>query len=277
MSQQQRQLTADRTHLSRQERQRRREVTRERAQISQSRDRLTRIPPTLESVTAGSTVSRRGNAVLGPASSQLKIREPASVPDDRDSEPVPDNWEQGLEPADDSIDSNDGEYEGQSQESQESQESHEENELEQHGDDEDLFGNWGGAQRPIGHEVCNSQASILTITPGNTQSSSRIGYPGGRTAAPVHISQNHFPSVVLSRSPAVLNLLATPAITPSHSEPTTPELESGGGEGPSSRRNMAIGLERSVRHTKNADPEGSHTDPCVPISQRTKYKRYISV
>jgi len=239
MSQQQRRLTADRTRLSRQERQRGREVRRERAQRSQSRDRLTRIPSTLESVTAGSTVSRRGNAVLGPASSRLRIPEP--VPDNR--EPVPDNWEQGLEPADDSIDSDDGEYEGQSQESQESQE---ENELEQHGDDEDLFADWGGAQRPIGHEVRNSQASILTITPGNTQSSSRIGYPGRRTPALVHISQNRFPSVVLSRSPAVLNSLATPAITPSHSEPTTPELESGGGERPSSRRNMAIGLERSI-------------------------------
>ena len=90
---------------------------------------------------------------------------------------------------DNSIDPDDGEYEGQSQESQESQE---ENELEQHGDDEDLFAEWGGAQRPIRYEVHNSQASILTITPGNTQSSRRISYPGRRTPALVHISQNHF-------------------------------------------------------------------------------------
>jgi len=103
-----------------------------------------------------------------------------------------------------------------------------------------------GAKRPIGHEVPNSQALILTITPGNTQSSSRIGYPGRRTPAPVHISQNGYPSVVLFCSPAVLNSLATLAITPSGSEPTTPELESGGGEQPSSRRTMAIGLERSI-------------------------------
>ena len=87
MSQQQRRLTADRTRLSRQERQRRREVRHQRAQISQSRDRLTRIPPTLESVTAGSTVSRRGNVVQGSASSQLEIPKP--VPDNRVS--VPDN------------------------------------------------------------------------------------------------------------------------------------------------------------------------------------------
>ena len=56
---------ADRTSLSRQPRQRRRKVHHERAERSQSRGRLTRIPPTLESVKAGSTVSRRGNAVLG--------------------------------------------------------------------------------------------------------------------------------------------------------------------------------------------------------------------
>jgi len=235
MSQQQRRLMVDRTRPSRHERQRQREVRREHAQRSQSRDRLTRIPPTLKSVTAGSTVSRRGNAVLGPASSCLKI-----------PEPVPDNWKQGLEPADDSIDSDDGKYQGQSQESQGSQGSQEENELEQHGDDEDLFADCGGAQRLIGHEVRNLQASILTIPPGNTQSSSRIGYPGRKTPAPVHISQNRFPSVVLSRSPAVLNSLATPAITPTHSEPTTPELESGGRERHSSRWDMAIGLECSI-------------------------------
>jgi len=142
---------ADRTPLSRHERQRCREVRRPRPHISQFRDQLTRIPPTLESVTAGSTVSRSGNAVLGPASSRLKI-----------PELVPDNWEQGLELADDSIDSDDGEYEGHSQESLESQEtpespgsqespesqgsqeSQEENNLEQHGDDKHLFPDWVG-------------------------------------------------------------------------------------------------------------------------------------
>jgi len=141
--------------------------------------------------------------VLGPASSGPEI--PAPLPDNR--EPVLDNWEQGLEPAGDSIDSDEGEYECQSQESQESQESQdghkshksqEENKLEHHGDDEDPFADWGGAQRLMGHKVRNSQASILTITPGNTQSSSRIGYPRRRTPPPVHISQNGSPSGVLS-------------------------------------------------------------------------------
>jgi len=104
----------------------------------------------------------------------------------------------------------------------------------------------GGAQRPIRHEVHNSEASILTITPGNTASSSRIGYAGQRTPAQLHIIKNSVPSVVFSPSQAVLNSLATPAITPSHSEPTTRGLESGGGERPSSRRNIAIELDRSI-------------------------------
>jgi len=232
MSEQEQRLTADRTRLSRQERQRRKKVRPAHAQRSPSRDWLTEILPTLESVTAGSSVSRRRNAGLGPASSPLEI-----------PEPVPDQWEQGPEPADDRIDSDDREYEGQSQESQESQE---ENESEQPGDDEDLFADWSGAQRPIRHEVRNLQASIVTITPWNTESSSRIGSPGRRSPALVHISQNGFPSVVLPHSPVVLNSLATPAITPSHSEPTTPELVSRGGEWTSSRRNIAIGLERSI-------------------------------
>lgn len=172
--------------------------------------------------------------MLGPASSRLQI-----------PEPIPDNPEQGQESAYDSIYSHDGEYEGNDGQSQESQESQEENELEQDGDDEDLLADWG-AQRPIGNEFRNSQPSILTITPGNTQSSSRmIAYPVRRTPAPVHVSQNRFASAVLSRSPAVLNQLATPAITSSHSD-QIPELDSRGGERTSSRRNMAVGLERSI-------------------------------
>ena len=233
MSQQQRRLMADRTRPSRQERQRRREARRGRVQRSQSRDRLTIISPTLESVAAGSMVSRRGN---GLASSRLEIQEP-----------VPDNSEQDLASAGDSIDSHDGEYEGNNSQSEESRESQEENELGQHEDDEDQFAGLGG-QRRIRHGFYNSQPSILTITPGNTQSSSRrMGYPRRRTPAPELLSQNRFTSAVLSRSSTLLNSLATPAITPSHSDPETPELEGGeGGTRTSSRRNMAVGLERSI-------------------------------
>jgi len=59
----------------------------------------------------------------------------------------------------------------------------EENELGQHGDDMDHPLAWE-AQRPIGREFLSSLRSILTITPGNTQNSSRrISYPGRRTSA----------------------------------------------------------------------------------------------
>jgi len=68
---------------------------------------------------------------------------------------------------------------GQSEESQES----EENELGQHGDDSDHPSAWG-AQKPIGREFLSLQRSILTITPGNTQNSSRrLSYPRRRTSA----------------------------------------------------------------------------------------------
>ena len=75
--------------MLKQGRQRRKAFCREHAEIPESRDRLIRIPPTLESVTAGRIVSRRGNAVVGPALSELEIPEP--VPGNW--EPVPDNWE----------------------------------------------------------------------------------------------------------------------------------------------------------------------------------------
>jgi len=64
------------------------------------------MPPTIELVKAGSTVSRRGNAVLGPASSRHDIPEPFLY----NPEPVLDNGEQGLELAEDTLDSDDGEY-----------------------------------------------------------------------------------------------------------------------------------------------------------------------
>ena len=82
------------------------------------------------------------------------------------------------------MDSNDGEYEGNGQ-SEESEESGERNELGQDEDDADQQLVWG-AQRPIRERFHSSQYSILTITPGNTQSSNRrISYPGQRMSAPV--------------------------------------------------------------------------------------------
>jgi len=52
--------------------------------------------------------------------------------------------------------------------------------------------------------------------------------------------------MISSRSPTGLNRLETPAITPSHSNPTMPEMQGTGRQQASSGRNMAIGLERSI-------------------------------
>ena len=156
-------------------------------------------------------------------------------------EPVPDNGGQVLESADESIDSNHGEYEDNDGQREESAESEEENGLGQPEDDTDHLSGWA-AQKAIGREFHNSQRSILTITPGNTQNfSRRISYPGRRTSAPVHGSQNRFTSAIPAHSPTVLNPLEMPAITPSQPDPTIPELDSREQQ-VTSRRNMGTGL-----------------------------------
>jgi len=173
--------------------------------------------------------------VLELASSRLEV-----------PEPVLNHRQQVLESVNESLDSNDGEYEGNDGQSEESKESEEENELSQHGDDRDHPSAWG-AQRLMGRKFLSSQCSILTITSRNSQSSSRrISYPGRRTPAPVRVSQNGYTSAIPFHSPTVLNLLATPAITPSHPDPTMLELDRGGGHQASSRRNMATRLEPSI-------------------------------
>jgi len=92
---------------------------------------------------AGSTVGRRRAAVQEPASSQLQVPEPVLY-----------NRQQVLELAEESLDSKDGEYEGNDGQSEESEES-EENELGQHGDDMDHPLAWG-VQSPIGGEFLSS-------------------------------------------------------------------------------------------------------------------------
>jgi len=102
------------------------------------------------------------------------------------------------------------------------------------------------AQRPIGREFLSSQRSILTITPGITQNSSRrISYPRWRMSAQVQVNQNGCTSAISSRSPTDFNPLEILVITPSHPDPTVRELDSGGQQG-SSRQNMATGLERTI-------------------------------
>ena len=220
----------DRAHSSRQERQRGRAVLCGHFRGSGSRDRLTIITsPSVESA-----VGRRRDALVQLAPLQCEVREA-----------VMDNRQQVLELADESMDSNVGEYEDNDGLSKVSAEREEENVLGLHVDDTDHLSGWG-AQRPIGHEFHDSQRSILTITTGNTQNSSRrISYPGQRTSAVVHISQNRFTSEVPAHLLTVLNLLEMPAITPSQPDQTMPELDSREQQA-SSRRNMATGLECTI-------------------------------
>jgi len=93
---------ADRACSSRQERQRQREVLHGRFRGSGSRDGLTIITsPSVESVLTGTAVGRRRDAVREPASARLQVPEPVLY-----------NRQEVLESADESVDSNAGEYEG---------------------------------------------------------------------------------------------------------------------------------------------------------------------
>ena len=120
-----------------------------------------------------------------------------------------------------------------------------EDELEQHEENGNLSSDLGG-QKLMGYGFPESQPLILTITHGHRQSSRKETYSSWGDPVSVSISQNRFTPRILSRSPTVLNRLETPAITPSHSDPTMPERHGAGRQQTSSRRNMAVGLERSI-------------------------------
>ena len=83
----------------------------------------------------------------------------------------------GQPPADDSLASDDGEYEDNDDQSEMSEEEEngensvdDEDVLEPGADDEDLSADWG-AQRLVENDFLSSQPSIITITPGHTQTS----------------------------------------------------------------------------------------------------------
>ena len=90
------------------------------------------------------------------------------------------------------MDSDDGEYEdndGQSEVSEEEEDNenseNDEDVLEPGADDEDLSADWG-ARRPVENEFLSSQPLIITITPGNSQTSGgRASYQERRTPAPI--------------------------------------------------------------------------------------------
>ena len=148
--------------------------------------------------------------------------------------------------------SDDGEYEdndGQSEVSEEEENGengeNDEDVLEPGADDENLSADWG-AQRPVENEFLSSQPSIITITPGHTQTSGgRVSYHKRRTPAPIRVSQNRMPAF-LSQLPTALNPLATPVLTQTESDPTMREFDDRSGQQTSSSRNVAVGLERSI-------------------------------
>jgi len=212
---------------------------------SKSKDRLTMIPAPSASLISGGTESGGGGAILVPASSQLQVSELALADSTRQL-------------ADDSIDSQDGEYvndhsqseqnnneEGEDENDEDLDDEDDEDKLEQHEENGNLSSGWR-AQKPIGYGFPESQPLILTITTGHTQGSREDTYPSRGAPVLICISQNCFTPRMLSRWPIVLNRLETPAITPSHSDPTAPQMHSAGGQQTSSRRNMAVGLKRSI-------------------------------
>src|ERR1700759_3751056 len=244
---QQRRAMADRTRTSRQGRQVQREVRGGRVRKSRSGDGSSIAAPRRASLTVRSTVSRTRGAMQGLTPSRPQIAEPALADNGQqladDGQQLADDEHQS---ADDSMDSDDGEYEdndGQSEVSEEEED--DEDVLEPGADDEDLSADWG-AQRPVENEFLSSQPSIITITPGHTQTSGgRVSYQERRTPAPIRVSQNRTPAF-LPRLPAALNPLATPVLTQTQSDPTMREFDNGSGQRTSTRRNVAVGLERSI-------------------------------
>ena len=177
---------ADRTCASRQGWQVQREVCGGRIRKSRSGEGSTIAAARPASLTAGSTVSRTRDAMEGPTPSRSQIAEPALADDGQQLA------DDGQQPAEDGMASDNGEYDdndGQSEVSEEEGNGEngedDENVLEPGADDEDLSADWG-AQRPVENEFLSSQPSIITITPGHTQTSGgRVSYHERRTPAPI--------------------------------------------------------------------------------------------
>jgi len=188
-----------------------------------------------------------------PTPSRPQISEHALADDGQQLADDGQEWaDDGEHPADASMNSDDGEYEdndGQSKLSEEEEDDengeNDEDVLEPGAHDEDLSADWG-AQRPVENEVLSSQPSIITITPGHSQTSGgRARYQERRTLAPIRVSQNRTPAFLLPL-PAALNPLATPVLTQTLSDLTMREFDNGSGQRTSSRRHVAVGLERSI-------------------------------
>ena len=193
----------------------------------------------------------------GPTPSRPQIAEPALADDGQQLADDGQQWaDTGQQPVDDSMDSDDGEYEdndGQSEVSEEEEDNetreNDENVLEPGADDGDLSADWG-AQRPVENEFLSSQPSIITITPKNSQTSGgRASYQQRGTPATIRVSQKHTPAF-LSRLPAALNPLATPALTQTQSDPKMREFDNRSRQRTSSTVRLTNHLRRTITWTK---------------------------
>jgi len=143
----QHQQPKDKTHPPRQGTEIQKEIRSEPVKKSKYKDRLTIIPAPSASLISGATESDGGSTVLVPASSRLKVSEPALA-------------ESGRQLADDSTDSQDGEYvndhsqseevedeEGEDEDDEDVDDMDDEDEMEQHEENGNLLSGWGYRNR----------------------------------------------------------------------------------------------------------------------------------
>ena len=200
---------------------------------SKSQEPLGNRPSSLSQT--GSMRSRPTESASGrqPITTQLPV---AQAPDD---EP---EWQDAGE---DSMDSQDAEYDDDGS----SEESMEEDEEDAEDAEDDLLGDYG-AQRPIEteYEFVESQPSVISLSDTPTgRSDIRIGLPGRTTPAP-RVSRSRFTMLTNSSgdpSPAGSSIIPTPAgpiqAAIQHEQPAGSQLIR-------SRRNNAVGIELTIQN-----------------------------
>ncbi|RPB02042.1 hypothetical protein L873DRAFT_1841938 [Choiromyces venosus 120613-1] len=178
---------------------------------------------------AGSMRSRprQSRAVPRQVSSQFHIPQPHDSEDGRHDRSA----------ADESVDSQDGEYENGTQSEETAEEL-----IESGGDD--LLGDYGVQRvQPMGNEFVESQPSTLSFAVTQTQRPGiRIGLPGRKTPAP-RVSRTRYIEVLEPSSPA--GSVAAP--TPIQGRSGTAQEEHANPQLIASRRNLAVGVELTIQ------------------------------
>lgn len=223
------------TELSRQvqrqgQRQKQRAVRDGRIQKSKSREHQDHRPSPLSQTNSMSSRHRRSASGRQPISTQLHISQ------DHDHEP---EWQ---DPAENSTDSRDGEYDDNG--------SNEESMEEDIGSDDDIDLEDYGAQRPMTteYEFVESQPSTLNLSATPSQRSSiRIGLPGRITPAP-RVSRAPF-TVLRTSTPGDVSPVGS-VMAPTRAGPVTAATQQGQSASSNligSRRNNAVGIELTIQ------------------------------